>query len=134
MKALGVTGGRDLAEISDERQKRFIRVLRVTFGERDFDQLHHGGCTGVDKLAHDTAIEMGVRVVVHPPDNRRHECEYADAQEVRPRLPYLERNRRIVEAVDGLLALPSSPTEVVRSGSWATVRYARARRVPVKVV
>ena len=39
--------------------------------------------------------------------------------------PYLDRNRDIARACSVLIALPETLVEVQRSGSWATVRYAR---------
>jgi hypothetical protein len=43
-------------------------------------------------------------------------------------LPALVRNRSVVEAAFGglLIACPKGP-EVWRSGTWATIRYARRR-------
>ena len=38
---------------------------------------------------------------------------------------YLDRNHDIVDAADVLIAAPSGTTEKRRSGTWATVRYAR---------
>ena len=39
-------------------------------------------------------------------------------------MPYLERNKNIVNAVDFIIAAPDGP-EKVRSGTWSTVRYAK---------
>jgi predicted Rossmann fold nucleotide-binding protein DprA/Smf involved in DNA uptake len=43
---------------------------------------------------------------------------------LREPLPYLERNHAIVNESDFLIAAPDGP-ETLRSGTWATVRYAR---------
>lgn len=43
----------------------------------------------------------------------------------------LARNRRIVAAVDVLIAAPETDREELRSGTWATIRYARAAGKPV---
>ena len=43
----------------------------------------------------------------------------------------LLRNRRIVEAVDLLVAAPATDREIQRSGTWATVRYARRKTIMV---
>lgn len=43
----------------------------------------------------------------------------------------LARNHIIVDAVNVLLAAPQTDAEEVRSGTWATVRYARAAVKPV---
>lgn len=42
-----------------------------------------------------------------------------------PVKPPLKRNYDIVDACDILLAAPRTLTEELRSGTWATIRYAR---------
>ena len=56
------------------------------------------------------------------------------SDEVRDPLPYLERNRAIVDACDILIACPKGMQEEQRSGTWATVRYARRRDRPIVIV
>jgi hypothetical protein len=46
----------------------------------------------------------------------------------------LTRNRAIVAAVELLIAAPRSNTEELRSGTWATVRYAKKAGKPVVVL
>lgn len=46
----------------------------------------------------------------------------------------LARNRIIATRCDHLLAFPDSARERMRSGTWATVRYARAAGKPVTLV
>ena len=47
---------------------------------------------------------------------------------------YLERNRDIVDACDILIACPRTLKEELRSGTWATVRYARKVGKPVAIL
>lgn len=71
------------------------------------------------------AVALGVKTIGHPPSDslRRAYCAY---DEERTPLPFLVRNHAIVdEGVDGLIAAPSGWVEEQRSGTWATVRYAR---------
>jgi len=46
----------------------------------------------------------------------------------------LERNRCIVDACERLIACPAGMAEEQRSGTWATVRYARKVGKPVTIV
>lgn len=90
--------------------------------------VHHGACVGVDAAAHSLALTYELPVTVHPPQDLTH----ADTSTmvplpgitVRERRSYLTRNQNIVDECEVLLALPMGPEER-RSGTWATVRYAR---------
>jgi predicted Rossmann fold nucleotide-binding protein DprA/Smf involved in DNA uptake len=48
--------------------------------------------------------------------------------------PYLVRNRDIVDVCNLLLATPGGTVEQLRSGTWATIRYARRIGRPVWIV
>ena len=86
---------------------------------------HHGDCIGSDAIAHHIAKDLGFKIHIHPPNisTLRAKCK-ADIVE-RP-LPYLQRNKFIVDACQLIFAMPKNPKEEeLRSGTWATVRYAR---------
>lgn len=93
-------------------------------------ECHHGDCIGADADFHRIAVDLGCRVVVHPPDSPAKRA-WCTGHEVRPEAPYLVRNHAIVDEVDVLVATPGEEAERLRSGTWATVRYARKRGVPV---
>ena len=88
-------------------------------------EFHHGDCVGADAEAHAIADENNAYIVVHPPSNPKSRA-FVEGYGVRllPR-PYLERNHAIVDSTDLLIATPKQTFEVRRSGTWATVRYAR---------
>jgi hypothetical protein len=98
------------------------------FGNRKGSEFHHGDCIGADAEAHDIAIEAGCRIVIHPPDisDKRAFCAVREGLDFayQPK-PYLVRNHDIVDLVDEMLAAPGETEEQLRSGTWATVRYAR---------
>lgn len=91
--------------------------------------LHHGDCIGADAEAHE--LVKGARIVIHPPEDDRYRAFCAEASRVLPTKPYLERNHDIVDACDILIAAPRTEQEERRSGTWATIRYARTRGKPV---
>jgi hypothetical protein len=96
------------------------------------DELHHGDCVGADAAAAEIANGWGIEVHLHPPiDPRLRAFTHADVT-YHPR-PYLGRNYAIVDACDWMIACPSGP-ERRRSGTWAAVRYARSRAVPLTIV
>jgi arginase family enzyme len=74
--------------------------------------------------------ELEVPVTLHPPTNsefRSFVWTSADLGDVVcVEKNYLERNEDIVRDTDFLIACPEG-SEVMRSGTWATVRYARKK-------
>jgi hypothetical protein len=63
---------------------------------------------------------------VHPPtDDRKRAFCTGNGADWEPK-PYLERNHDIVDETTILIACPNGE-ERMRSGTWATVRYARQR-------
>lgn len=107
-------------------------------------EFHHGDCVGADAQAHQLVRslyadpEEGWFVVTHPPTDPKARAwcgvvEYdGPGDQLFPK-PYLERNHAIVDATDCLIACPDGP-ERERSGTWATVRYARRRGKRVVVI
>lgn len=94
--------------------------------------LHHGDCIGADEQANDIAREFSYGVEIHPPSDAKKRAWCTSIMVHAPK-PYLERNHDIVDACDLLIACPAGP-EVMRSGTWATIRYARKTGVPVIVL
>lgn len=87
--------------------------------------LHLGDCVGADAEAHGIAGETGVYRVSHPPTGSSFRA-FLEYEESREPEPYLKRNVSIVlEGVDGLIAASGDWIEVLRSGTWTTVRRAR---------
>lgn len=98
-------------------------------------ELHHGDCIGADAQADAIARIFGVPVVIHPPENPSKRAFTAQGGDtVWQPLPYLERNHDIVDECDVLIAAPKTPNEELRSGTWATVRYARRIGRPVNIL
>lgn len=106
------------------RQRAATRAL---FAKLGVTVLHHGDCVGSDAEADYDARRLGATIVIHPPndDELRAFCDWSMPHEIRDLKPYLERNHDIVnEGVDGLIATPKEMDEVLRSGTWSTIRYA----------
>jgi len=92
---------------------------------------------GADEEAADIVCELvpKPKIVGHPPTNRKKMsrwCEYV-CNDMIPAEPYLLRNHRIVDAVARMVACPKGEEEL-RSGTWATVRYARKCGKPVTII
>lgn len=109
-------GDRDMAP----RQLKAVRKLLY-----DCNVLHLGDCIHADEQAYAVAISLGIKTVGHPPDQGRKRA-FLQYDEEWPVRPYLHRNDDIAHAgIDGLIAAPEGWVEVLRSGTWSTVRYAR---------
>lgn len=103
--------------------------------------LRHGDCIGADAQAHMLALAIGIpNIIIHPPiiPDKRAFCSgvfglptIVSIQELKS---YLIRNRRIVDSCDLLIALPNTNVEHLRSGTWATVRYAQSINRPFQLI
>ena len=101
-------------------------ILWTASEDRGITEFDHGDCVGADALAHNMVVNMGLddRIIIHPPiqDSKR---AHKFSMRILEAKSYLERNHDIVDACDVLLACPSSIAEQRRSGTWATIRYAK---------
>ena len=89
-------------------------------------EFHHGDCVGADAEAHAivrSCVPCCV-IILHPPENQSKRA-WCDADVSMRSKPYLERNHDIVDSCHNVVACPGQATEVLRSGTWATIRYAR---------
>lgn len=88
---------------------------------------HHGDCEGADAQTHTFAEELKCMIHVHPPENPRKRAFCVPTMGyIHEPLPYFQRNRAIVEAArDGMIGAPRTEAEVLRSGTWGTIRWAR---------
>ena len=125
---VGFTGTRE--GMTDQQRATVLRLLSKEL--LDAEWLHHGDCIGADHQAGQIAIFCGVKQHAHPPTSDRLRAWTLADRTDKP-LPYLERNRAIVDATDILIAAPRGPEEQ-RSGTWSTVRYARKVGKPVIIV
>ena len=88
---------------------------------------HHGDCLGADAQFDLTAAWYLIPRTAHPGLDANGDSPkraYCRCETVLDPEPYLVRNRAIVAASSALVGAPSGP-EVVRSGTWSTIRHAR---------
>lgn len=116
-----------------QRQVVFDLLKHRTFYAR------HGGCIGADK--HFDEIVRRIKgcygVIVHPSTivNKRAELTLDPVRDVLlgPKPP-LVRNQDIVIESFVMLATPKEDRMQIRSGTWATIRYAREVQKPMVIV
>ena len=88
--------------------------------------LHHGACPGVDQQCH-TEFAKPHKTKAWPSNMEQLRCAlHRLAQShVHSVMPPLVRNRRMVDEAHRVYACPKEFHEIVRSGTWATIRYAK---------
>jgi len=121
---VGITGTRDGLS---QRQRDGVEFLLSNL--YIFGGLRHGDAIGVDCQVADIAASLGIWTVAHPPDIDKYRG-FHQSTLIMPEKPYRERDMDIVIGSDLLIACPKQSKEIVRSGTWATVRDARKKKVP----
>ena len=112
---IGFTGTRKgMTESQKDRLEKFLIHLEGI-------EFHHGECRGADQEAARIASDLGLHCIGHKPEGRA--SKY-----------FLKRNREIVDGTDILIATPKTYDEELRSGTWATIRYARKCRKTIVMV
>lgn len=115
-------------------QKDMLKALLGAIVLSSTGEFHHGDCIGADSEAHDIALATGwLLPVIHPPTDDKKRA-WKKAERIAEPLPYLQRNKVIVNETDQLIAAPQGYREVRKSGTWATVRYARTLRRPIRII
>jgi len=134
--------------IMDEKHSGFINERTVGFtgsriGMSDFQllqlrillssaesirEVHHGGAKGGDAEFHFLVrrLRPDLKIIIHPATDGGQDVliDAAGSIYLNPKRSQL-RNRDIVQSSEVLIAAPASDIEPIRSGTWATVRYAR---------
>lgn len=117
---VGFTGTRSGMSAAQEAQLTFLLLHGLNSTVTEF---HHGAADGADSQA-ETLVNSLRSAHPHLLGHVRIHRWLTDDKP-------LQRNRKIVAHVDILIAAPRRDLEQLRSGTWATVRYARAAGKPV---
>jgi len=124
MTKLGLTG---TAKGMTRTQKAVFRAVITTPGwYAAVSEFHHGDCIGSDEEGHKFFREdrPTVQIIGHPPIVNRFRAFTECDREWTPK-DYIPRNHDIVDEIERLVATPKGFKEELRSGTWATLRYAR---------
>lgn len=141
---IGVTGTKQgMTQYQCVALEELIASINAATNNVSFIELHHGDCKGVDdEVATKFYFELHHRihysVYSHPPDNAKHRAYNkapCDEYHVLPELPYLERDRKIVDDTGFLIVIPQQMKMVIRgSGTWYTARYAVKQSKPITII
>lgn len=133
--SIGFTGTRfGMNDLQKEQLHSFLKNIIHPVKRLQF---HHGDCIGSDAEADGIARLYEFEMHIHIPLDTS-KCAFrfrATAGDVMyDALPYLKRNKKIVEMCDLLIVAPGSNTEQLISGTWSTKRYAEKINVPFKIL
>jgi hypothetical protein len=110
--------------MSKNQKKEFEDFLNRNYVSNS--EFHHGCCIGADTEAFNIIRKFAFKIIAHPPTNKKKVSPFTIlySDEVRDDKEYLDRNHDIVDESNILIAAPKSNKEELRSGTWATIRYA----------
>ncbi len=129
-KIIGITGtSRGMVRSQMDAFTKFLE------DHPEIVSMSHGDCVGADKQCHYLLrhVNPTVEIVIHPPIQDRLRA-YCQGDIILPKKDYLVRNHDIVDNIDLLLVFPRERQEQVRSGTWATYRYAKKIGKEYKVI
>lgn len=133
---IGFTGTRE--GLTDPQLAWLYTAFEDGTADGTLTEVHHGACVGADATVHALALEYKLPTHVWPPTNSKYlalECVKAHPLViVHYRMPYLIRDREIVRATTGLIALPKhdeQPDRMLWGGTWYTVDFAERMNKPV---
>ena len=93
----------------------------------------HGDCVGADACFDAICEQLCIPRTCYPCTISGMRAGTSARQLLEPQAP-LVRNRMIAAECSILIACPKESDEVVRSGTWSTVRYARRAKKPIVIV
>lgn len=113
-----------------KRQKTRVRELLRSLSP---SKIIHGDCIGADAQTHDMAEDLGIDIAIKPCTIRNKRAFKSANSVAKPEDP-LERNKKIVEESDLVIACPKELKSTLRSGTWSTIRHAKKTEIPVWII
>jgi len=123
---IGFTGTRQgMTEAQAATFKEIIYSLNVA-------EFHHGDCIGADMDAHNI-VSGYCDIIIHPPINPKYRA-FCKANKLLSEKEYKIRNCDIINNSDIVIGIPCKEYEVIRSGTWHALRYARKIKKPIIII
>jgi hypothetical protein len=132
---VGFTGSRK--GMADKQFEIFQELLNEIILREPQSIFSHGQCIGADSEATSLAYDLGFRVIAHPgfspknPSYKGYRGSFNNNHETHPEKPFLIRDHDIVDSSDILVATPKQQKEILRSGTWATIRYGQKTKMVI---
>lgn len=129
-KHLAFTGSKDHITLKQ------LTVLHQTFRslrDKGYLWMHNGDCITSDFEAAKVWGKLKGKVMLHPPVNSKYRAFFQADIICEPR-EYIVRDHHMVDLSRRLIATPQTFEEQIRSGTWATIRYARKLRLKITII
>jgi len=97
----------------------------------------HGGCIGADIDIDDICWRFkphSLTTVVYPSNIKGKQGKWHYTPFVMESNNPITRNHFIVDRADFVIACPAEPKEILRSGTWATIRYAKKQGKHIVII
>lgn len=122
---VGVTGTQEGCTTLQRKGMRNL-LHRLLADKNSRRRFRHGDCVGVDAEAHSIVRRAALAdIYIHPCNIQSKRAFCKGAKFVYTEKHPLSRNKDIVDAIDILVVCPKTMEEEIRSGTWATYRYAK---------
>ena len=119
---------------------QYAAVVKL-LGELKQSMVVHGDCIGADTDFHNICIKIrgsytnpGPPLIKIRPSNAKTRANNEGYDLIMPSRDPLDRDRDIVNDCEKLIACPLRSEEELRSGTWATVRYARIQKKIIYII
>ena len=139
MTVVGFTGTRKSMSAGQLKTvRKILEGMQLLVKDQSISNVSvvHGDCIGADEEFDGIASSLGIERQIYPctlEDQRAH-CENLGAKVKQKSKTPLERNKDIVKSSNIVIATPSSNVEEQRSGTWATIRFARKTKAMLIIV
>jgi hypothetical protein len=137
---IGFTGTRN--GMTPHQKHRFVELIDARVKLYDLVYFVHGGAIGADEEADELFSDviynnsMSYNIIVWPASEARWRYwrKKHVTHTIMPPEDPLVRNRKIVDQVEQMYATPAEMSEVIRSGTWATIRYTRSQDKSLTII
>lgn len=128
---LGFTGAR--WGLTPQQNEKLINKLNEFKNTYSQIKVLHGDCVGADSQFHKICKQNKFSITIYPPKIKTMRG-YNDGYIIKEEQEFITRNHNIVDDCDILLACPKDKNEVLRSGTWATIRYAKKKNKEIILI
>lgn len=121
---IGMTGTKEGMTFPQRIGFRYVLSSYWMYKEQEGGRFHHGDCIGADEQGALIATHFGYYTVSHPPiiESLR---AFHKSDLILPPKPYIDRDHDIVDISRIIIGTPKTAKEILRSGTWATIRFAK---------